>query len=639
MPADPTPRHEPAVPAVDDAEAAAPHDGEPEADARPEDLTNGDLARIFHDIGDMLEVKGELVFKTVAYHRAADAIGRSPFDLVGAYRGGARPKLPGVGQAISDKIAELVTTGRMSFYDRLRAEIPPSLVGLLRIPGLGPKTVRLIYEALGIETIEDLRRAAEAGTLRRLKGVSAKTEGQILAGIAALESRPRRLLIHRAEEAIDGLVAALEALDGVRRVVPAGSFRRRRETIGDLDLLAETDDGTALIERFVGLGAVDSVINKGAYKAAVRLLRGPQVDLMIMPPGEAGTYLIHFTGSKEHNVRLRAIARDLGWSLSEKGFLRIDEEGEPLTGDAAELRTFATEDEAYAFIGLPFIEPELREDEGEIEAARNGRLPNLIGQGDLRGDCHTHSEWSDGAHAIETMAEACRRRGYAYQVLTDHSVSLTIARGLAPDRVEEERAIIAELNARFEQEERDGTAPPETPAEGFRLLHGCELEVRADGELDYDPALLSRFDVVVASVHVSRRQPRAELTRRTLNAINSPHVDIVAHPSGRMFQTRDDLDLDWDAVYDAAARTGTALEMNGSPHRLDLAAERARRAVAAGCVLTIDSDAHSTRELDFIRWGVSQARRAWVEPGDVLNTRSRADLLEWVAGKPGRVGS
>jgi DNA polymerase (family 10) len=628
MPEDPLP-----------ADAAPPHDEEPEAGRSPDTLTNGDLARLFHDIGDMLEVKGELVFKTVAYHRAADAIGRSPIDLVAAYRSGARPKTPGVGQAISDKIAELVTTGRMGFYEKLRTEVPPSLVGLMRIPGLGPKTVRLIYGELGIETIEELRHAAEAGTLRSVKGLSAKTEAAILTGITALESRPTRLLIHRAEEAIEGLVAALDGLPGVHRIMPAGSFRRRRETVGDLDLLAETGDAAGLIERFVGLGAVDRVINRGGYKAAVQLLRGPQVDLMIMPPGEAGTYLIHFTGSKEHNVRLREMARDRGWSLSEKGFLRIGEDGEPLTGADAELRTFPTEEEAYAFLDLPFIEPELREDGGEIEAARAGRLPALISGANLRGDCHTHSEWSDGAHAIETMAEACRRRGYAYEVLTDHSVSLAIASGLAPDRVEAQRAIIAALNARFEQEERDGTAPPETPPEGFRLLHGCELEVRADGQLDYDDALLARFDVVVASVHVSRRQPREELTRRTLNAIRSPHVDIIAHPSGRMIQTRDDLDLDWDAVYAAAAETGTALEMNGSPHRLDLAVERARRAVAAGCILTIDSDAHSTRELDYVRWGVTQARRAWVEPDNVLNTRSRADLLAWVAEKPARVGA
>ena len=627
-----------------DDDAAPAHATEPDDDpglgadpaARP---TNGDLARIFHEIGDILEVKGELVFKTVAYHRAADAIGRSPIDLVAAYRAGEVPRVPGVGKAISDKIAELATTGRMAFHERLKAEVPPSLVELLRIPGLGPKAVKQLYEQLGIETMEDLRRAAEAGTLRDLPRMSARTEKLVLEGIARLEANPQRMLLHRAEATILGIIAALETLPGVRSVAPAGSFRRRRESIGDLDVLVETDDAKGVIDTFTGLGVVDQVLNRGDYKAAVRLLRGPQVDLMIMPPGESGTYLVHFTGSKEHNVKLRARARDRGWSLSEKGFLRIDDEGRPLTGAAAELRTFATEPETYAFLDLPCIEPELREDGGEIEAALAGRLPTLIEQRDLRGDCHTHSEWSDGTHSIEVMAEAARRRGYAYQVLTDHSISLAIARGLAPDRVEQQRAIIAALNERFAAEEADGSAPPETPPEGFRLLHGCELEIRADGRLDYPDALLARFDVVVASLHVSRRQPRAELTARTLTAVRSPHVDIIAHPAGRMIQTRDDLDLDWDTVFAEAARTGTALEMNGSPHRLDLSVERARRAVAAGCILTIDSDAHKTAELDFVRWCVSQARRAWVEPANVLNTRSRADLLAWVAGKPARIAS
>ena len=609
-----------------------------ELDAESRRPTNGDLARIFHEIGDILEVKGELVFKTVAYHRAADAIGRAPFDVAEAYRSGNAPKIPGVGQAISDKITELVTTGRMSFHDKLRAEVPASLVELLRIPGLGPRTVRLIYEELGIETIEDLRQAAEAGTLRTLRGLTEKTEATILAGIAALDSRPTRLLINEAEAIVESLVEALEGTPGLRRIVPAGSLRRRRETIGDLDLLAETHDPAALVERFTSLGIVDRVMNRGGHKAAVQLMRGPQVDLMIMPPGEAGTYLIHFTGSKEHNVILRARARDAGWSLSEKGYLRIGDDGEPLTGPDAELRTFATEPEAYGFLGLPFIEPELREGHGEVEAALAGRLPALIAESDLRGDAHTHSDWSDGVHSIEVMADACRRRGYAWQVLTDHSQSLAIARGLNPARVEEQRSIVAELNARFAREEASGTAPPSTPAEGFRLLYGCELEIRADGNLDFDDALLASFDVVVASLHVSRRQPKAELTRRTLNAIRSPHVDVIAHPAGRMIQSRDDLDLDWEAVYAEAARTGTALEMNGSPHRLDLSVERARRAVEVGCVLTIDSDAHKTAELDYVRWGISQARRAWVEPPVVLNTRSRADLLAWVAAKPDRVG-
>ncbi|HEY3334180.1 MAG TPA: DNA polymerase/3'-5' exonuclease PolX [Candidatus Limnocylindrales bacterium] len=619
---------------LDDAPPRDDEDGDgPDA---PRAVSNGDLARIFHEIGDILEVKGELVFKTVAYHRAADAIARAPFDVAATYAGGERRPVPGVGAAIADKITELATTGRMASYDSLRAEIPPTLVDLLRIPGVGPKTVRLVWESLGIADLPGLKAAAEAGKLRTIKGISAGTEERIVESIERLESRPQRLLLHRAQALSDDLVTQLAGVAGVTRIVQAGSLRRRRETIGDLDLLVETDDPPAVIERFTHLGAAEAILGAGTAKAAITLLRGPQVDLMVMPPGEAGTYLIHFTGSADHNIRLRGIARDRGWSLSEKGFLKIDEDGRPLDGDAAELRTFEDEAGAYGFLGLPYIEPELREDRGEVEAGYEGRLPTLITRADLRGDLHSHSDWSDGVHSIEVMAEAARRLGYAYQVLTDHSQSLAIARGLTPDRVEQEREIIAALNARFADEEARGELPDGAAPGGFRLLHGCELEVRADGLLDYEDELLARFDLVVASVHVARRQSRTELTRRTLNAIRSPHVDVIAHPSGRMIQTRDDLDLDWDAVFEAAAATGTALEINGSPHRLDLAAERARRAHESGCVLSIDSDAHRTEELGYVRWGVDQARRAWVEPRHVLNTLPLDELLAWVAGKPSR---
>lgn len=602
------------------------------APGEPPLLTNGQLAQIFHDIGDLLEVKGELVFKTVAYHRAADAIGRFPIEVARAYREGRPPEIPGVGKAISDKLAELATTGRLGYHEKLLAEFPTTLLELLRLPGLGPKTVRLIYTELGVRTIDELKAAAEAGRLRDLRGLSQRTEQLVLEGIERLERRERRLLLHHAKVIVEELSSALLDVLGVGRIVPAGSYRRRKETIGDLDLLAETSEPERVVETFVGLPSVESIIGQGPHKAAVRLGgRGPQVDLMLMPPGAAGTYLIHFTGSKEHNVRLRAMARDRGWSLSEHGFARIDEDGEIVTGDGAELRTFATEEEAYAFLGLPFIEPELREDAGEIEAALAGRLPTLVTEADLRGDLHSHSDWSDGSHSVEVMAQFARRRGHAYQVMSDHSQSLAIARGLTPEQVMQERAEIARLNERFEAEEAAGTAPPEASPEGFRLLHGCELEVRADGSLDYPDELLATFDLVVASVHVSRRQSRAELTQRTLNAIRNPHVDVIAHPAGRMIGGRDDLDLDWDAVYDEAARTGVALEINGSPHRLDLSVERARRAIAAGCVVAIDSDAHRIAEFSHLGWGISQARRAWVEPASVVNTRSRADLLAWLA--------
>ena len=611
------------MPPREDPEPAYPDDP-------VEPPSNAELARVLHEIADLLEVKGELVFKTVAYHRAADAIGRSPVAVAQAVLDGHPPDIPGVGRAIADKVDELARTGRLGYHQRLVAEFPTTLLDLLRIPGLGPKTVRQLYTTLGIADLASLRAAAESGRLRGLRGLSSRTEQLILDGITGLESRSRRLLLHQARDAIRMVSEGLEGLEGVLRVTQAGSFRRRRETIGDLDLLVEVADAGPVIERFTTLPAVAQLVNRGTEKAAVELTGGPRVDLMRMTPGAAGSYLVHFTGSKAHNVRLRERARDRGWSLSEKGFARLGPEGAILDGDAAELRTFATEAEVYAFLDLPFIEPELREDAGEIEAAITGTLPMLVSVGDLRGDLHSHSDWSDGSQPIEVMAEAARRRGHAYQVLTDHSSSLAIARGLTPERVALQALAIATLNRRFAEEEAAGAAPAATPAEGFRLLHGCEMEIRADGRLDYDDELLARFDLVVASLHVGRRQPRAELTARVLGAIRNPHVDVIAHPSGRMIDTRDDLDLDWDRVYAAAAETGTILEMNGSPHRLDLVVERARHAAGLGCLLSIDSDAHRVEEFDHLEWGVSQARRAWVEPSVVLNTRSRADLLAYV---------
>jgi DNA polymerase (family 10) len=356
-----------------------------------------------------------------------------------------------------------------------------------------------------------------------------------------------------------------------------------------------------------------------------------------MPPGQTGTYLVHFTGNADHNVRLRQLARDKGWSLSEHGFTRIGEDGEALTGAEAERRTFPTEPEVYAFLDLPFIEPELREDRGEIEAARKGRLPRVVEVSDLQGDCHTHSDWSDGSKPIDAWAEAARRRGYAYLVLTDHSHSLTIANGLTPARVEEQRKVIGDLNERYAREEAAGEAPSGAHPSGFRLLHGCEMEIRVDGRLDYDDRLLARFDVVVASLHVGRRQPRAQLMARYETALRSPHVDIIAHPSGRKIGIRPDLDLDWDRFYRTAAETGTLLEVNGSDERLDLDDRRIRAALDAGCTFTIDSDAHYMSEWDNVKWGVGLARRGWLEKKNVANTLPRDEFLKQIAEKPHRV--
>lgn len=432
--------------------------------------------------------------------------------------------------------------------------------------------------------------------------MTARTEQRLLAALQELRKRPpRRIRLGQAAEAVERVTRSLERMPGVKSVLPAGSWRRRRETIADLDFLIETDEPGKVVERVQKLPWVERAGGSATTRASVHMMHGPQVDLMTMPVGAAGTYLVHFTGSAEHNVRLREMARDRGWSLSEKGFTALD--------DPRDVRTFATEQEVYAFLGLPFIDPALREDRGEIEAALTGELPSLVTRDDLQGDCHTHSDWSDGHYTIERMAAEARARGLRYQVLTDHTQSLSIANGLTPGRVDKQRRVVAELNEALAKEGTD-----------FRLLHGCELEITPDGRLDYDDKLLARYDVVIASLHVGRRQPRAQLMARYRVALRNPHVDVITHPSGRKIGIRDDLDLDWEAFYREAAETRTVLEVNGSDERLDLDDRRARAALEAGNRFTIDSDAHYLGEFDNLDWGVSQARRAWLEPRNVLNT-------------------
>jgi DNA polymerase (family 10) len=579
----------------------------PRSVARSDDLTigNAELAAVFSEIADMLEILGEVVYKSVAYRRVADAVERYPDDVAALFRRGTPPKLPGAGPALSAKLAELSRTGELEYHQRLRTQVPAGLLDMLRVPGIGPRTVKLIHGELGIDSLEGLRAAAEAGQLRGLKGLSAKTEENVLAAMARLEQRSGRMLLHDADRLIAGLIEALRDAPGVARIEPAGSLRRRRPTIGDLDLLAAVDDPLPLIRALDGLPEVERVVAAGTDKSSILLTDGPRVDLMVCPPAAWGTHLVHFTGSKEHNVALRGRALARGWSLSEKGFKVVD------TG---ELLLAATEEEVYARLEMAWVPPEIREDEGEIAAAAADRLPCLVSLADVRGDTHTHSDWTDGVDSMEVMARAARALGREWIVLTDHSPSLGIARGLSAERVVEQRAEIDRLNADL--------AP-------FRILHGTEMEVRADGSLDYPDELLAGFDIVVASMHSARNQPTEQLTARALAAIANPHVDIVAHPTGRIVNRRDPMALDWPRVFAAAAQHGTALEINGSP-RLDLDADLARAAARAGARLTLASDAHRTEELDQLDYAVSMARRAWLTSAELLSTRSAAELLESV---------
>jgi DNA polymerase (family 10) len=568
-------------------------------------MSNSELARIFGEIADMLDILGEVVYKAVAYRRVADAVERYPDDVAALFRRGAPPKLPGAGPALTAKLAELSETGHLEYHDRLRAQVPAGLLDMLRIPGVGPRTIKQLHVELGIDSVEALRAAAEQGSLRSLKGLSERTEQNVLAGIARIEQRSTRLLLHDADDLVSGLIARLRDTPGVVQLEAAGSLRRRRATIGDLDLLAAVDDPAAVISALDALPDVDHVVSAGTDKSSIVLRDGPQVDLMVCTPAAWGTHLVHFTGSRDHNVALRGRALARGWSLSEKGFKAVD---------SGELQLVATEEEVYARLDMAWVPPELREDAGEVEAASAGTLPRLVTLDDICGDTHTHSDWTDGVDSIEGMARAARDIGRAWIVLTDHSPSLGIARGLAPQRVEEQRAVIRRLN---------------TDLAPFRILHGSEMEIRADGSLDYSDDLLERFDVVVASIHTGRSQSSEQLTARALSAIRNPNVDILAHPTGRIVNRRDALVLDWPRVFAAAAETGTMLELNGSP-RLDLDDALARAAAAAGARLTVASDAHRTEELDQLRYGVSMARRAWLTAEQVASSRSADELLELI---------
>lgn len=567
-------------------------------------LSNAELAATFREIGDLLDLLDEVPYKAVAYRRVADAIERYPADLTPLVAAGRTPKIPGVGPAIGARLTELATTGKLEYHQRLCEQVPPGLLDVLHISGVGPRTARQLHLELGIGSLDDLRTAAKAGRIRHVPGFSARTEQNILEGIRRLETTSDRLLIHDADRLAAELIEGLRRVPGVRHLEAAGSLRRREATIGDLDLLAACDDPAELVAAFERLPVANRVIAAGTDKASITLASdgNRQVDLMLCRPEAWGSHLIHFTGSKEHNVTLRARALDRGLSLSEKGFRVVD------TG---ELLLAAAEEEVYARLGLPWIAPELRQGEGEITAAAEGRLPHLVEPADIRGDTHTHSSWTDGVDDIPTMARAARDRGLAYMVLSDHSPSLGVTRGLTPGQIAEQRAEILRLNTEL--------AP-------FRILHGTEMEIHADGSLDYPDDILADFDVVLASIHSARRQSTEQLTKRALAAIENPNVDILAHPTGRIVNRRDPVSLDWPQVFEAAARTGTLLEINGSP-RLDLDERLARDAARAGVQLTLASDAHRTEELVYLDYAVGVARRAWLEPDQIAATRSAEDLL------------
>lgn len=573
-------------------------------------LTNHDIAEVFSAIADLLEILDEDRFRVQAYRRASDAIRDLPAPLA-TYRARSElERIPGVGKAIAEKIGELLDTGELQYYNRLQEKVPPGVRELLRIPGVGPRTAGRLYRELGITSLAELKVAAESGRLATLKGFGAKTIESILQGISAAERQDRRVLLAHALEIAEALLDALRsASPALLQAAYAGSLRRGRPTVGDLDILAAAEDAPAVVRAFTTLPLVAQVESAGDEKASVLLHNGMQADLIAVPPGMWGSALQHFTGSKAHNIHFRELALAQGLSFSEHGFRRAN----------GTLLTCATEDEVYAAIGLPWIPPELREDEGEFEAARAGALPHLVELSDIRADLHMHSAWSDGRADIRTMAEAARARGYSHIAITDHSAYVGLTHGLDAERLHAQRQEIAALNAEYEAR----SIP-------FRILHGVEVDITPEGDLALPDDVLAELDIVVASAHVQLRQSSEAATERLIRAVRNPHVDIIGHPVGRMLGSREGAPVDIDVLARAAAEHRVLLEVNSGPHRLDLDGPAVRRALALGAIITINSDAHHPDNLAWMRLGVITARRGWAGAAQVANTWSFEALQEWL---------
>lgn len=571
--------------------------------------TNREVAEVFDHIADLLEIKGEVIYKTLAYRRASESIKELGRDINDVWREGKLTDIPGVGKAIAEKIDELLSTGKMEFWEKLTAQVPASLADLLQVPDLGPKKVALFWSELGITNLEELETTAREGQLRQLPGMGAKSEAKVIAGLEALGRRTDRIPLGQAWPVVQSLLDELRSLPGVEIAEAAGSFRRMRATVGDLDLLVGADNSEQVMDAFVGRKDVARILGHGETKSSVEFLNGLRAQLWVHPPERFGTALQYATGSKDHNVRLRELALKQGLSLSEHSLTRQD---------GSEILC-ATEGEVYQRLGLPLIPPELREDRGEVQAARAGTLPDLIELGDITAELHVHSTWSDGKLTIREMAEAAISRGIKVLAITDHSVSLGVAGGLSVEQLKERGAEIETVQRELGNE--------------ILLLQGTEVEIRADGGLDYPDEVLAELDIVFASLHTGLRQPHEKVTQRLLNAIRNPHVDVIGHPTGRLIPDREPADLDMDAVLAAAAESGVALEMNAHPSRLDLDDIYARRAIEMGILLSINTDAHTASELDLLHFGVATARRGWVTAEHVINTWYTDRLLAWLRGR------
>ncbi len=578
-------------------------------------MTNREIIATLTLIANLLQIKGEVIYKILAYRKAAEGIEGLGRDVRDIWAEGKLNDIPGVGKAIAQKLDELLATGEMSFLTKLNAEVPASLNELMEVPDLGPKKIKLFWQELGVTNLAELKAAAEEGKLRELPKMGAKSEAKILAGIESLSRRSGRVPLGNAWPIAQGLLDTLRAIDGVARAEVAGSLRRMRETVGDIDILVAAADSAPIMEAFTTLPEVDRVLGKGETKASVEFRNGMRAQVWVHPPEKFGTALQYATGSQHHNVKLRELALDQGYSLSEHALTPTD------GGDALH---FATEEALYEKLGLAWVPPELREDRGEVKAAVAADLPRQLQSSDLKSDLHTHSTWSDGKASIKTMALRAHALGMTHYAVTDHSYGLGITQGVDADALKRQRAEIDAAQAELDAELGAGA---------FTILQGVEMEIRADGTLDFPDEVLAELDIVIASLHVSLRQDRETITNRLLNAIRNPHVDMIGHPTGRLIPDREGADLDMDAVFAAAKESGVALEINAHPRRLDLSDVYVRRAVEMGIPISLNTDAHHPDQLGETHYGVATARRGWLEPDQVINTWDRDRLLNWLRSR------
>ena len=567
-------------------------------------MKNSDVAKIFQDIADLLELKGENVFKIRAYQKAARAIEYHPRELEAMIdEGEDLQSIPGVGEAIAKKAAELVTTGKLGYYENLKGEFPQGITNLLDIPGIGPKTANKLSSELGISSVDELERAINDGRVAGLFRLGERTADNILHQIQALRRKDQRIPIGEALPIVDEIIAALHNIPGVKNLTPAGSLRRFQETVGDIDLMGTADEPKEVIDAFVALPLVKQVLAQGSTKASVIVSGGLQVDLRMVEHESFGSLLQYFTGSKQHNIALREKWRKKGLKLSEYGITVVATD---------KLEKFATEEEFYRRLGLQYIPPEIRQAQGEIEKAEQGTIPRLVELSDIKGDLHTHTEWSDGRDSIEELARAARDTGRQYIAITEHSAGRGIAHGLDVARLRQQIAEIKALNERLT---------------GLRVLTGTEVDIRADGSLDLPHEILAELDMVTAAVHSAMNQSEEKMTARVIKAIENPDVDMIAHPTCRLIGEREPVAIDLEAVFRAAVKYNKILEINAMPDRLDLKDTHAFRARELGVKLAIGTDAHSVAHLDLMRFGIGVARRAWCEPRHILNTLPPEELL------------